>query len=175
MKRALLVCGLGVFLSGCNETAQYGDLAAYMDDVRASSRRGEIEKTPSFVEYEAFIYSASGLRSPFQPPIKVTAVREQRVISDIKPDFDRVKQYLENYSFDAFKMVGTLSNPDGFWGLLSTDGTVFRVRVGDYMGKNHGRIIGITDTEIQVIEVVSSGPDSWVERPRTVGLREREF
>ena len=68
-------------------------------------------------------------------------------------------------------MVGTLSDDNGFWALLAAEGSVYRVQVGDYVGRNHGRIIGITETEIQVIEIVKSGSERWVERPRTLNLK----
>ncbi|CAM3539419.1 pilus assembly protein PilP [Parendozoicomonas haliclonae] len=165
---ALLFSGLTI-LAGCDSNAGYEDLSRFMDESRARPT-GRIEPLPQFTPYEAFTYSASGMRSPFDKPIKVQLVRKQKVQSDIRPDLDRVKQYLENFAFDAFAMVGTLSDDNGFFALLSMDGGVHRVRVGDYLGRNHGRIIGITDSEVQVIEIVESGLDNWVERPRTLSL-----
>ena len=44
-------------------------------------------------------------------------------------------------------MVGTLQNSADLWGVvLDQEGTVHRVKVGNYMGKNFGRIIN-TDSE----------------------------
>ena len=54
----------------------------------------------------------------------------------------------------------------GFWGLLHGKEGVHRVKVGDYLGRNHGRITYIDDKELRVTEIVPAGPKYWVERPR---------
>ncbi len=167
----ILLVGSSLVLTGCGPAEHHQDLKDFLEDVKAQPNRA-IEPLPQFTTYEAYTYSATGYRSPFQAPIKVEIVRKTRVVSDIKPDKDRVKQFLENYSFDSFSMVGTLSDDNGFWALLSANGSVYRVQVGDYLGRNHGRIVGITETEIQVIEIVKSGTERWVERPRTLALKE---
>ena len=164
------ICGAAL-LGGCEGPRSYDDLSEFMAEVRAKPK-GTIEPLPQFRPYEAFAYSASGKRSPFDKPIRVDASRNQKIDDNIRPDPDRVKQYLEGFSFDTFSMVGTLSDDNGFYALLSMGGNVYRVQVGDYMGRNHGRIIGITETEIQIVEIVKSGTVGWVERPRTLALRE---
>ena len=46
-----------------------------------------------------------------------------------------------------------------------------RVRLGDYLGHNHGKIVEMTDTYVAVVEIVSDGSaDGWVERPRTIKI-----
>ena len=165
------VAGVALFLGGCDVSPDYQDLSRFMDEARARPK-GTIEPLPQFIPYEAFTYSASGLRSPFERPMNVVVKREQAIDMDVKPDLDRVKQFLENFSFDSFAMVGTISDDQGFYALVSADESVYKVTVGDYMGRNHGRIVGITGSEVQIIEIVRSGADGWVERPRTLGLRE---
>jgi type IV pilus assembly protein PilP len=45
------------------------------------------------------------------------------------------------------------------------------VQVGDFLGRDHGRIISMGAAFIAVIEIVSDGTeDGWVERPRTIEL-----
>ncbi len=167
---ATVVIGGSILLVGCSEDRGYQDLSRYMDEVRTRPK-GVIDPLPAFNTYEAFAYSASGERSPFDRPVKVEVARKHQVFSDIKPDLDRVKQYLENFAFDSFTMVGTLSDESRYYALLAADGGVYKVQVGDYLGRNHGRIIGITDAEIQIVEIVSSGGENWVERPRTLLLK----
>jgi type IV pilus assembly protein PilP len=50
---------------------------------------------------------------------------------------------------------------------------VHRVRIGEYMGRNHGRIVAITENAIEIVELVPDGADGWLERPRTLALQER--
>jgi type IV pilus assembly protein PilP len=38
------------------------------------------------------------------------------------------------------------------------------------MGQNYGRIVAISDTEIQLVEIVSDGLGGYLERPAAVAL-----
>ena len=40
------------------------------------------------------------------------------------------------------------------------------------MGRNHGKIVEIDVDSVSLVEIVANGPESWVERPRTLNLRE---
>jgi type IV pilus assembly protein PilP len=148
------------------------DLQAYMDEVRARPK-GEIEPLPKFQSYESFAYSAAALRSPFQPPVKIDILSGQKGSQDIKPDEARTKQFLEGFNIEVFEMVGSLENGSGSFALVSGAGGVHRVKVGDYLGRNHGRILAIDESKIDVIEIVPDGEGGWLERPRSLSLKER--
>lgn len=158
-------------LSGCGSN-DFSDLQQFMDDVRARPA-GKIEPLPRFEPYEAFTYSAASLRSPFQPPIKIDLSQRQKGSQDIKPDENRVKQFLEGFNIESFQMVGTISNAEGMQALISGAGSVHRVRIGDYLGRNHGRVTGIEENRVDVVEIVPDGEGGWLERPRTLSLAER--
>lgn len=70
-------------------------------------------------------------------------------------------------------MVGTLSNDSGFFALVGGAGGVHRVKVGDYLGRNHGRVVSVDEAKIDVIEIVPDGDQGWLERPRSLTLKER--
>ena len=73
----------------------------------------------------------------------------------IKPDTERRKEELEAYSLDTLRMVGTLTNAKGLWGLIKAkDGTIHRVQVGNHMGQNYGKIIRILEDKIELMEIV---------------------
>ena len=159
-------------LSGCGVSHDFSDLQAYMDEVRARPK-GEIEPLPKFQPYESFAYSAAALRSPFQPPVKLEVADRQKGSKYIKPDETRTKQFLEGFNIEAFVMVGTLANDAGSFALVNGAGGVHRVRVGDYLGRNHGRILAIDESKIDVIEIVPDGEGGWLERPRSLSIKER--
>jgi len=52
-------------------------------------------------------------------------------------------------------------------------GGVYRMKVGDYLGRNHGRIVSISDSQVDVVEIVPDGEGTWLERPRSISLKER--
>ncbi|MGI9277525.1 MAG: pilus assembly protein PilP [Endozoicomonas sp.] len=157
-----------LILTGCSGQSGFEDLDEYMGDIR-SRPKGKIEPLPRFRPYEAFAYKASGLRSPFDPPVKVTA-DSQKINSNVKPDANRVKQYLEQFDIDTFSLTGSISNDQGLWALVRASDGIHRVKVGDYLGKNHGRVTYIDDAELRIIEIVPAGVKVWVERPRVLRL-----
>ncbi len=159
-------------LAGCGGGGNFADLQAYMDEVRAKPK-GSIEPLPAFQPYEAFTYSASALRSPFQPPVKIDLARQQKGTKDIHPDETRIKQFLEGFNIENFTMVGSLSNEGGMYALVQGAGGVHRVRVGDYLGRNHGRVVSINEAAVDVLEIVPDGDGGWLERPRSLTLKER--
>ncbi len=161
---------LGLLLMGCGSN-DFSDLDSFMAEKKARPG-GIIAPIPTFKAYEAFSYSAAVKRSPFNRPIEVREIAQLQAISAIKPDNDRAKEFLEQYTFDSLTMVGTLEKGEADWTLiLDPEGGVHRVQVGGYLGRNHGEIVEMTDTYVAVIEIVSDGSaDGWVERPRTIKL-----
>lgn len=164
-----------LFLTACTQNHGYADLDKFMAQAR-SAPRGHVEPLPQFKAYEAFTYSEAGKRSPFDPPVDAKlAMLQKEHTSSIKPDFNRPKEVLENFDLKSLKMVGTLHKAGSktLWALVSDgQGGIHRVRVGNHMGKNYGRIVSITETQIQLVEIVPDGHGGWVERPRTLSLNE---
>lgn len=159
-----------VSLSACSGR-DFSDLDAFMVEKRARPG-GIIAPIPTFKAYEAFSYSATALRSPFDRPIEVREIAQLQAISAIRPDESRAKEFLEQFTFDSLRMVGTLERGKEDWTLIKDpEGGVHRVSVGNYLGRHHGKIVEMTDTYVAVVEIVSDGSeDGWVERPRTIKL-----
>lgn len=160
----------GVFLTACSGS-DFSDLDDFMAEKKARPG-GIIAPIPTFKAYEAFSYSATTLRSPFDRPIEVREIAQLQAIAAIKPDANRAKEFLEQYTFDSLRMVGTLERSGTNWTLIKDpDGGVHRVRAGNFLGRHHGKILEMSDTYVAVVEIVSDGSaDGWVERPRTIKL-----
>ena len=172
MMKILLLLSV-VFLVACSES-NVGDLEEFIAQTTAKPK-GRIAPLPEFKPYSAFIYSASAMRSPFESPV-VFEEMTSRVDDTVNaPDMNRVKQALENYNLSELSLVGTLSkDADGsLKGLVKTQsGNVHMVESGQFMGKNHGRIINISDSKLELIEVVPNGSGGWITRPQTLGLNQ---
>ena len=68
-------------------------------------------------------------------------------------------------------MVGTLNLAGTTYGLVQTsDGLIHRVVPGNYLGQNDGRIVSITDSEIELVEIISDGIGGYVERDAAISL-----
>ncbi|MWV15308.1 type 4a pilus biogenesis lipoprotein PilP [Pseudomonas sp. L-22-4S-12] len=165
-----LMCALA--LTGCVGGDDFSDLQAFMDQERARPK-GSIEPLPKFQPYEAFTYGAAALRNPFQPPVKIDLASQQKGSKDVKPDETRVRQFLEGFNIETFEMVGTLANQGSVYALIRGAGGVHRVKAGDYLGRNHGRVTVIDEAKVDVIEIVPDGEGGWLERPRSLSLKER--
>jgi type IV pilus assembly protein PilP len=163
----LLLCFL---LASCG-SRDLADLDAFMAEKRARPG-GIIAPIPTFKAYEAFGYSATTLRSPFERPIEVRDIAQLQAVSAIKPDENRAKEFLEQFTFDSLRMVGTLERGETSWTLIrDPQGGVHRVKAGNYLGRSHGKIVETAETYVAVVEIVSDGSaDGWVERPRTIKL-----
>lgn len=165
----LAVCAtLALALAGCGPDLD--DLDDFFKTVREKPG-GNIEPLPEFAAYEPFAYGAMGLRSPFEPPVRVRPRPLGPGGKEVKPDLNRPKQYLEQFNIIDLKMVGTLNRPGEFYGLVrEPTGGVHRVKIGDYMGQNYGRITGLSATNVELTEIVSDGVGGWQERNRVLNL-----
>lgn len=166
----------GVFASlllvACSPVNNFSDLEAFVVEVN-SRPSAPVEPVPEFVPYEGFIYGAASSRSPFDVPLVIDADSGAVLNQDVEPDFDRIPELLENQSLSELKMVGRLTSTNGVYEALIEDGfgEVHRVGVGSYMGRNYGQIRQISDSQLNMIEIVPSGSGGWVERPQTLTLQ----
>ncbi|MBD2857973.1 pilus assembly protein PilP [Spongiibacter sp. KMU-158] len=171
MKRSpwLIILASAALIS-CGGGNKYSDLDTFFEETRAKPS-GQIPPVPALQAYRAFTYSASGLRSPFSRPVDVKEIERIQASQSVKPDDKREKEFLESFSIDSLKMVGTINRKGERWALVSDpDRGIHRVRVSNYLGRNHGKIIEIGENYISVLEIVSNGGDGWVERPRSLEL-----
>ncbi|MEE8056527.1 MAG: pilus assembly protein PilP [Pseudomonadales bacterium] len=168
--RLLLLC-VATIITACGGGGDYQDLDAFMAG-KKSTPGGHIKPIPAFKAYKAFSYSATALRGPFERPVEVTEITRLRMATNVKPDFNRTKEYLEQFSLDSLSMVGTIEQANVLWALMQDEsGGVHRIKNGNFIGRNHGFIVEATETYISVIEIVPNGVDGWIERPRTIKLK----
>jgi type IV pilus assembly protein PilP len=127
---------------------------------------------PVIEPYESFTYDAYDMRPPFTPDQPMAQQRDTGSGS-LRPDARRAREYLEQFPLDTLELVGTLTFEGDYYGLVqTTDSLVHRVRVGNYVGQNDGRIVAIDDAEIRVVEIIPDGIGGYMERSATIGLGE---
>ena len=167
MKNAALMAIVCLGVTACG--SDMDDLDTYINEIKAR-QGGRIDPLPEITPYEVFTYiaDAEGFRSPFTPDTPQTAGLPGGGTS---PDPDRIREHLESFSLDTMRMVGTLDFGENTYGLVQTsDGLIHRVLPGNYLGQNDGRVIDITDSKINLIEIISDGIGGYVERDAAVGL-----
>jgi type IV pilus assembly protein PilP len=169
----LAVCLLTGGLSACGGS-NTADLRNYVDGVK-SQQKARIEPLPEFAPYETHLYQATSDRDPFTPPV-YSAPKSQVANASgngISPEFDRPREPLESEPLDALRMVGTLERTGNSWALIRmSDSTIHRVKSGNYLGQNHGKIVHVTESEVNLTEIVPDGLGGWMERQASLALSE---
>lgn len=159
-------------LAGCSD--DFSDLNHYISEVKARPKE-PIKPLPEIKVIEPFMFKPEGLRDPFRAleQLEQTEGVDISAGSGIKPDTTRRKEELEAFPLDGLRMVGTIDMKSSLWGLVkASDGTIYRVKVGNYMGKNYGKIIRIVSDRIELMEIVPDKPGTWREQPASMALTE---
>ena len=162
---------IAVMLSACTEGMD--DLEKYIAAVKARPA-DPIEPIPPVKTYTPYEYDGLSGRDPFRQSITEGSddVRSSTGTGP-RPDFERSKQYLERYELDTLAMVGTFSKEQSYWALVrDPEGVIHRVPVGDYIGRNHGRVGAISDTQVGLNELISDGAGGWLVREASIALGE---
>lgn len=165
---ALLTLAIAALtLTGCSDRIGMAEQA--MNEIRNSPSQ-PIEPPPKAELVDDFVYSASMLRSPFLPPSLVSVQGSDTSLDGVRPDITRTKEPLEQYELSQLTFRGMLISPEGqqYALIQRPDGSVASVKVGDYMGLNDGRIVEITPTQINLIEIVPDSRAGFTERPQSL-------
>ena len=173
-----LVVILSVFLgaAGC-VSSDMTDLEKQVSTIM-SKPGGELEPLPQIKPYEAYVYESSKLQS--KDPFKRFYIQEQSMaIEDTEqgPVDDglteemrneiqnRNREELERFELDSLKMDGPLTDEENNWGILiDPGGIVHRVKTGNYVGLNIGKITSIQEEQIEVREIIRDSSGRYEER-----------
>jgi type IV pilus assembly protein PilP len=166
--RAACVAVLAGFMTaGCS--GGQSDLQKWIAETKKKPG-GRIQALPEVKPYETFVYSASTMRSPFHPqgPGAVGGG-----VAGLRPTARRNREFLEGFSLDTLRMVGTFKVRGSFYGLVqSKDGLVHKVQPGNYLGQNDGKVTDITASKISVVEIIPDGLGGYIERPASLALND---
>lgn len=171
--RGALVIAMVLALSACGGD-QHQDLK---EELRFLTKdmRGKVDPLPVVKPYEPVPYQAGELQDPFGPgKIELVTKTGAGGGGGLKPDLNRPKEPLEAFPLESLRMVGVLQRNKQTFALVKADANLYRVRAGNYMGQNFGLITAITDTQIQLRELIQDPGGDWTERASTMRLQETE-
>lgn len=163
-ERAVRLLGiLSIVISGCSDNS-LTDLEQYVRQMKSRPAK-PISPLPEIEPYKTFAYQAADLRNPFTPAVV------ELPVGSAHPDQNRDREALEKYPLDSLIMVGTIRQGESIWALIHTpDGVLYRVKKGNYLGQNYGKIIHISEEKIEITEIVPSGEGGWLERQTMLAL-----
>lgn len=170
--RLIVVVSAALLLAACGDSG-VSDLRAFVEE--AKQKQGRIDPLPEFRPVESFVYSAHTRKDPFMSwssdPANVVADRND---NGVRPDVNRSREVLEGYPLDTLRMMGALEFQGVRWGLVrAPDGIVYRVRQGNYMGQNYGKIQSVSDSKLMLTEIVPDGLGGWEERNASLAISEQ--
>ena len=171
MRRAALLMFAALaslaLLAGCGQSG-HADLDAWMKE-QGKNARGKLDPLPEIKPYEPFAYNDFDLPDPFKPR-KIEPAKGEST-NKLAPDLNRRREALEAYPLESLSMVGTLAKGKTLYALVKTpERDIYQVRQGNHKGQNYGVIVGITDTEIRLKELMQDGAGDWSERSSTLNL-----
>jgi type IV pilus assembly protein PilP len=160
-----------MMLSACSESMD--DLDKFIVAVKARPA-DPIEPIPPVKTYTPYEYDGQTGRDPFRQSLSEGSDDVRATAgTGPRPDFERPKEYLERYELDTLSMVGTFSKAESDWALVrDPEGVIHRVPIGDYIGKNHGRVVEISDAQLSLSELISDGAGGWLVREASIALGE---
>ena len=170
--RLLAAGGIALALSACGRsiTSTPGDapnLEKWTADVRARPAP-PLDPLPVMQQFETFAYTAQTMRDPFSDAWSTADS------GGLRPDPTRRKETLEQYPLDSLDMVGTIGGGGNLIALvMAPDKVTYRVRPGAYLGQSDGRITGVHEDRIELVELVPDGAGGWLERPASIALEDQ--
>ncbi|MGK2927623.1 MAG: pilus assembly protein PilP [Lysobacterales bacterium] len=166
----LLAGAMTALLAACG--GQQDDLNRYIAEVKERPAT-PIPPIPAVRTYTPYKYEGLTGRDPFR---QSTSEGADQVVSGgpakgPRPDLQRPREYLERFELDTLDMVGTFAKESSEWALVrDPDGVVHRVAVGNYLGKNHGKVSMISNDELQLSEFIADGVGGWLVRDASIAL-----
>lgn len=143
---------------------------------------GRIEPLPEIKPYVQYDYQAgkAGVRDPFLAFYQrlqedLAEVKDTGMTAEMEKEIkNRNREELESFELDSLRMVGTIEDQSTQWGIVrDPQGTVHRVKVGNYMGKNIGKILNIFEDRIELREIIKNPDGRWEERQAAIALAEK--
>jgi len=172
VNRLMLVTliALSTLLAACS--GREDDLNRYIAEVKARPAT-PIPPIPPVRTYTPYVYEGLMGRDPFRQSTSEGSdqVAQSGSAKGPRPDLQRPKEYLERFELDTLSMVGTFSKESSEWALIrDPDGVIHRVAIGNYIGKNHGKVNSISNNEVQLSEFIADGIGGWLVREASVAL-----
>lgn len=172
--KILCVALVAAGLSACE--SDQGETQRWMAEQRAQVKPS-VPPITAPKKFTPQVYTEASSFEPFNILKLTQALRRdsnQPSTSElIAPELARRKEPLEAFPLDSMTMVGSMDRNKQPVALIRVDKLLYKVRVGEYLGLNYGRITRINETEVGLREIVQDAAGEWIERVATLQLQER--
>lgn len=161
-----------LLLAGCGE-GSVGEVRTWMEQVKKQTVP-KVKPLPEPKNFVPYAYDQRDAMDPFdQVKLLGESARKGPGMAN-QPDLERPKELLENYPLDVMRMVGTMQKGGISYAMLQIESVLHRVRTGQRIGQNFGRIVRVSDAAIEIRETVQDATGEWVERTAHIELQNKE-
>ena len=172
-KRVVIV--IAALLAGCGGDNE--DIKKWMVDA-SRDMRGRVEKIDEPKKFEPFKYDSDKSLDPFSNAKLAAAADDLKAAAKAgggpRPDLSRRKDVLESFPLENLRMVGAIQQRGIYYAIIKADANLHRVKVGNYVGQNFGKITNITETEVKLQEMLEDGSGEYAYRDSTLVLQEEK-
>ena len=169
--RTLVIVLASLALVACSGE-DHEDLRQWMNDA-SKDIKGKIPPLPQVKPYEAVAYDTGGLIDPFRAS-KIGIEQRKSSGGGLQPNLDRPREPLEADPLESLKYVGVMTKKKISYAIILVDGSLYQVKVNNYMGQNFGRITQVSESEVTLMELVQDSAGDWIERASTLLLQGQE-
>lgn len=170
--RLIMTLALAGLLAACS--ADMDELSQWMEQQKREAK----PTIKPLVPPKKFLpqpYEAAAGVDPYSAQKLTVAIKQEasQPNSMLSAEMNRRREPLESYPLDSMSMVGSLMREGRRHALLRVDNLLYRVKDGEHLGLNFGRVMKISETDITLREVVQDAAGEWVERTSTLQLQEQ--
>lgn len=162
-------------LVGC-ESSEHDELHQWMAEQR-DTIKPRLVRLPEHTKFAPQPYSEETAVEPFSSQKLTQALKRESAQSSsnaalIATELARRKEPLESSPLDTVSMVGSLIKAGQPVALVRVDKLLYQVQVGNYLGQNYGRVTKVSETDLNLREIVQDAAGEWTERTATLQLQE---
>jgi type IV pilus assembly protein PilP len=163
------LCGALLLLTGCSN--EQPSINSFIHQIELESQR-EIEQLQPEKPYTPVAYRASEQREPFVLPKVALVAKQPRVKRNCWQPSARDKNgRLERFPLSDLRLRGVMGRNKDISGLIQTpQGTVVKVKPGEYIGLNNGRVVRVASNFLLIKETLPDGLGCWQQRSVKLAL-----
>ncbi|MBS9778495.1 MAG: pilus assembly protein PilP [Gammaproteobacteria bacterium] len=153
-------------LTGCNPFSERQNLTKIKvdkaDKAAITHTEGRVANIREIKDYKPYQLLEKKVNDPFKAKqflvLEDKSVDKNKNLKCIPPECSAPKEhkktFLEDYALSELVFVGTLSKSNHVALIKTPDVGVVRVKTGDYMGRNNGKILEIQEAAVIIQEKV---------------------
>ncbi|MCG0026270.1 pilus assembly protein PilP [Vibrio parahaemolyticus] len=168
--KSLLTALVSALLVGCQANDE--SLTDFIRGVESQARR-DVEKLKPADKYIAVAYAPEVMRAPFELPKEATIATQPVARKDCWQPPNRARSgKLEKFPLSQLRLKGVMGMGNTVSGLVQApNGTVYKVKPGQYLGRNNGKVTHVTHSYLLINETLPDGLGCWQKRKVKLALR----